>query len=1396
MALPSWRILGPHDLGMKVNLLLRATTQGWSNPVNGQMFEIKDAPSALSGDLKSFYLWEVGSVSDHVVLIRSPASGVFDETSDFHMGMNHFSELCSGMGGSASGIMAAGFHPLVAIDKSPLACQMMEENGFPQVIHGDLADLETQLRFRQALDKSKGGISAGFPCQPFSRLGRGLKFSDPRAHTFFDILDLAWLTQSAFLLLECVTAAGEDLQVQSTLDTFCQKMNMHWRGVRLQLHRAWPSYRTRWWAMVLPASLPLPELHDLPFAPGRQRIDQIIRSWPRWALEVEKELSLTDEEKACFNRYSKNVEGQILNTRSKCPTLLHSMANHLRECPCGCRLAFSAEILELKGIHATLLSSQHPDLAGTLRHLHPLEAGLMVGIPSQLLTLTSVAPRDILVEVGQVASSIQSHWMAGSIKTTWQISTSPFDIVKIGTTQSMEAQHEAYIQYLLEGYSQRWPSTSHWMPREICIELPNETNLTFSVNQPITVGHVQEAEATFNGRLLRFSDHQGPLRTDVLLKDRLQAEDVAGDLIGFGKEDSANIVTTQVHAKKGLDDLTITREMQKLAQKACLEPSCLLNPRYLATLQEMSTMGQAITCLQRELGEHQTYYGIVWYRHHWIALELNMGENMTLRFFDGLHDHCPDGLESLIHIFHGALPGLQVEWHQPIRQRRGTHCGAIALMLVGVRMNLFHHLDESTCELWHQQLLQSQRFGGNGPTDEQAVLEWLQNFLPSKGVALDAVTQRAQQAMRQLGIPALKEAISAKDPWRMLKQLGNAKSKPFQWVSLSELHQHITKQSTLKHGTSTAKPKKKQPKHRKADPSLHLSPENLEIAPKSFEDADNEDVEAISFQQVQAEARGIAICTVEQAAVLAKEPKNLSIDALALLTIGTLPASDDWACDVESLQWPALYVPTGDPLLIAGSLIQLGDQDVVLRQLSDAPEIGEVETSTLRLQVWKDEADFEWPLFQRGPVKMLLQLFQSLQFCDSTTCNGACARFHAAVDEEIDHVLIDVWSWKWLSTDGKVVSRDAANVFSVFVRVPKSAVVAILSDSGWHGFYAEPRCDQSQGPHPSFAVIWLPKTPLETVQNHKRRHDAILGLARIKGKHGVRVNERDETKILKVLFPERPLVDCKVELLFEVGPLPFGTTKQHMSKLLGAWKWKARPLKPVKGAIGGRFWLVGTNVEPPALHLPTDAGPVTITKTTQVSPPTVSQPSIVGAAKTRDYIQHKYRKESSQSSSSASTDPWLTADPWSRFKPASSPAGTDSHKTVAQPSLRHTELQKKLKEELKDELSKETSDVQMIPVDAKTSSEIQELQAQSNKFTQWFQEAGGRIGALEQRSEHQSKQIDELTMAVNAQSEVTENIRNDVASMQRSWRDELVATTEKQTATLAALLEKRQKVGE
>lgn len=116
--------------------------------------------------------------------------------------------------------------------------------------------------------------------------------------------------------------------------------------------------------------------------------------------------------------------------------------------------------------------------------------------------------------------------------------------------------------------------------------------------------------------------------------------------------------------------------------------------------------------------------------------------------------------------------------------------------------------------------------------------------------------------------------------------------KPFQWVTYEELQAHIA--ARVPTGKEQHSKKVKGKSQKKSEPSLALSPDTLTLFPTTFVDDNEAPVLPITFREVGSSARGVCIVTTQQAMDLCHASTHLSVDSLAVVTIGELLPCKIW----------------------------------------------------------------------------------------------------------------------------------------------------------------------------------------------------------------------------------------------------------------------------------------------------------------------------------------------------------------------------------------------------------------------------------------------------------------------------------------------------------------------
>ena len=115
----------------------------------------------------------------------------------------------------------------------------------------------------------------------------------------------------------------------------------------------------------------------------------------------------------------------------------------------------------------------------------------------------------------------------------------------------------------------------------------------------------------------------------------------------------------------------------------------------------------------------------------------------------------------------------------------------------------------------------------------------------------------------------------------------------------------------------------------------------------------------------------------------------IGTDALAVVSIGEVPSCPDLV--QQDLQWPALYLPAKEPVLVKGTILMLGD--VAIAKTADAPAVALGDTEVVRISAFKDLFSKDWQQLVQGPVKHVLSLLPALQSCPNPACCGTCKLF-------------------------------------------------------------------------------------------------------------------------------------------------------------------------------------------------------------------------------------------------------------------------------------------------------------------------------------------------------------------------------------------------------------------
>lgn len=1300
-----------------------------------QCFEIFDAPELAEG---------IYTFVDLVKGNQDLTACTFGETTEAfkHPQKSDFQrvaiyDLCSGMGGFTIGSKIVGMSTAAFVERNELACMALRANFEQPILHGDVADPEILKQLLKLKQECFIQVTGGFPCQGYSRQGDQGGLDDMRSHTIHRILDTAWFLQADAVLLECVANVTQFPETQECIDRYAALASMSCHKLVFDLQHQWPCRRNRFWCHMIAKDFPAIYIPSWPSTLEYQSLQDIMPLDAMWAPADEQQLQWDEAEMAIYMDPSFGPDQRILRPNDKAPTALHSWGHVTRPCSCGCRLAFSAQRLQQGGARGFGLVSA---CTGHCRHLHPFEGALLCTVPGDFCF--PMPPRAALCLLGQIAAPLQVLWVQSHILAGLQFHAWGWTGIDPSTCIKF------FQQYLVDQVKRRWITPLMYQPRQIQIGIEDEQQvITVSLHQPATVMDLVTAERSLCGwghyAIVKQDGHRLPLDTllhegvkyTVELRKSAQVRPFLAVPITGGGPAATDL---------GLGDHTIWPYMKALASHFGKEfdypepwVTYPFRANQLLQLQLHEAVWQSWHISYNASNGH--VYVICELDCHWFLLTGHPDDRkrgLTWTLYDGLRQG--HQLPILVQVAQKLCYALDLDFlglcmGQGLLQAQPFTCGTIALVHMALDLCLTTvdaHFDLQELHTW---LLAGQTGGtiiAGGPNLPMDLQTKLATLLQQHGVPAEAVPERVQQVTLKLGVSSIKEAFEAKNCWAYLKAIASRPSISMRLVLPDELSRHVATTAATKFGAQVtqAKQKKKKQEHKAPPRPLNPDPEHLVLAHTSFQDPDGDVVEQISFNDVEAEATGVAICTLAQAYHFMQSKQSISTRPLAILTTERPPKEYMEEHCLTEISFAAKYTGTGEPILIFGALKNLGDIEITRHIPGAVEQPSLVPTQVIKVQVFRDEYQGDWQLLANSPVRALCQAVPLLQLCPGKDCGSDCPKSHAAVDEELDSILLEIWSRTFTKLEGGKISASEAQIFGVFLRIPESILDTLLQ-SGTPGIYFEPRSAVTKGHDERYRVIWLSARTYDEAIHTCRTNIHALGLVRMKRKYGIRVMAEHEEQTFKQIKPDATWVNAQVQRIFQLFPLPHGLQRGGVIKLLKDHDWAVKPLQPGKGSADAMSWQVGAATPPPSDIITGFGKEILITEITREGKP-VPPPKLVASAKTQQHLRAEASAPSSASTAALAGDPWMLPgrDPW---KP------TAMHKNPNQGKSQLKEVTGNLKDELAAAMDQKFAELQLdakhqepdgfaehkadsLQRFAKLETSLGEMQAQQLQFSGWF----------------------------------------------------------------------------
>ena len=1366
-------------------------------------------------------------------------------------------EICAGLGGLGMGCQSVGAVICASVDTSSLSCIQLQACFHGQVIHGSICDDDIVCQLHQAGGCEPAVLTAGFPCQPFSPQGDGRGFSDSRTDAYWGVLRTALLMRPVALILECVPRAGQDHTIQASLHALADKLQWRKCDVVLALQDIWPAVRTRWWCLLLPCECPDPDLRSWTPASAPPVLRQLIHDWPLWDDQDEGELTLSPEELRLFFDEAYGRDVRILDMCKPCPVVLHSYANLLRDCPCGCRKQLRAARLLQDGVRGFCIRSPR---TGQYRFLHPRELALILTVSPGVFF--AHACRDTLSLLGQIAAPAQSAWVFAHLCRSFEMAyhgasfTDPGECLQALCRSLRQVQHDT------------WVLPSSITPAPINVVDSDGCSLGCVRGGLTTVEQFLQAETLFSqwgqkqrlldgGRvvpehaILQCSGYHGPYM--LIREAKCRCRDQPFGLLALALEADGQLFVSlveagtfvfqvlQEHALTHIDtvvddfgnrlrhDARIWRSTRLVplakqvgygrggfglcssfvwdAAMFLLGRFALLSPDRVdhahLGMFHVRCEGFGIQSLQGESfchrpRAHGTYYWLVLDDDHWFLMVCHLSGSQfldplaTIYIYNGVdHGRIPPGAQRLLTLIEMVwFWEIEAVYHAGvIQQQLPDSCGTVMLGHLAHALGLCRDPLLGHVEGLHAGLAflsfeyDDPSLVGYGPglQPDERLLHELQLLLVDKGVPADRAEERASLAIKKIGAPSITTALAQNNAWASLKALASRPNINMMLVKSDELQAKIRLRANSKFKIQPSEQKKKGDRRSAPATPLVIDPAQLQLVADTFA-TDEGSVEQISFGELGPDRAGLAFCHVNDVLPFLTEAKPISTKGLAVLTVQTVPPEMRGPLPVSDLRFPVLCAATQEPMLLLGSLVNLGQKMIARAGVHNPPSVAALNTQTLKLTVYRDQWPGSWDTFLEKPFREVMRQFPGLQLCREEGCGGSCQYYHPPVDETLDTLILDLWNRSWHGPEGKYVKPHEATSWAIMARVPAFARLTIQQLSGSHGLYCEPRTPGGREVDPAFAIVWLGNLSFSQVQHKAKTTPKVVAIFRLHQKYGLRFADSDFEEAFRLLKPDEPLVQSRTTTVYKMFPLPLGTQRHSLQKALAQWGWKARVMQPVAGSIDGTTWEVGSSNPPPSNIMQSAQGDVVVTVLRRVNKDPAPA-SLLASSSTKDHFRHQSKRQVGTPEPAAKVDPWTaSADPWQRYKQMEDRLRADMRHTARQEmgTAMHVDS-----DEPTSMPTRQDARIEQLEID------MQELKSSNEKFHTWFQDAADANKQLHQHVEtmhgvveKQQQDLEQLKTDVTKHTTATQEQMNTLRS---EVRDEFSSGFSR----LEAMLEKR-----
>ena len=412
----------------------------------------------------------------------------------------------------------------------------------------------------------------------------------------------------------------------------------------------------------------------------------------------------------------------------------------------------------------------------------------------------------------------------------------------------------------------------------------------------------------------------------------------------------------------------------------------------------------------------------------------------------------------------GLEKHIEVDIHDKLLPQAFTaDCGfqslawIVAVVGGSVDHNQLEHLTVQQAILWRQMFrnfLEGTNEGnaiihqlkvGGGKHDD--IAKQVEQLLSSHGVFQERLEERSQMVCSRIPIATLRSILSAPRAWQDLKQTANGLKPPIRLIQSDELQQQIEKRAdgVKQVGSKKSKQITGRNKEHKETPEIHVC--DVEVPLGVFKQSEGQMLHQVTPEQIGPNAQGIILLDQSIADSTLRLPRPVTSKGLGAIVIATKNNMDQHS--IAPIRFPAMCRHTQEPIILAGYMYQLGEQEVSRQEPEQKIAVEHHEAETIRCLVYKDQYPHDWDQLKKQPVKTIFDLEPLLL---EKTKEGSAK-------------IIDVWDRQWYSSRFERTRPDNADIFAFSMRLVSGTRDNILKRSGDNGVYYEPAHNVGEHQH-------------------------------------------------------------------------------------------------------------------------------------------------------------------------------------------------------------------------------------------------------------------------------------------------------------------------------------------